>query len=465
MSSMNPEPSPALNRTLGPVMIWGLGVGYVISGSYFGWNYGLEEGGPWGMLLALVVATALYVTFVLGYAELACAIPRSGGAFAYARRAFGRDIAFLTGFAQIVEYTLAPPAIAFSIGSYMQTGFGLNAAVVAVVAYVVFTAVNIAGVHLSAGFELVITVLAVVELFVFGAVALPSFSWTTFSIDALPHGWGGAFFALPFALWFYLAIEGIANVAEEAKDPQRDLPRGFLSAMATLVVLAHLALFGAVGVAGWRAVLFENGVDGAQSDSPLPLAIRHVVGADHPLFTILTGVGLLGLIASFHGILLASSRALLAMGRARFLPSTLAKLHPTRRTPAVALVVNFVVGLLALATGRTGDIILVSIFGALTLYLVSTLALFRLRAREPQLPRPYKTPGYPVVPAVALVLTVVALLSMVVTRPLLGAVYVAVLAIAWGLWRAFGGTAGDVDFNEDSDVAPADGQTPTTTKP
>jgi ethanolamine permease len=438
-----PAPPTALHRTLGPVMIWGLGVGYVISGSYFGWNYGLEEGGPWGMLVALAVATALYVCFVLGYAELACAIPRAGGAFAYARRAFGPQTAFLVGLAQVVEYTLAPPAIAASIGSYVHTGFGLDPTLVALGAYVVFTAVNMIGVQLSAGFELVVTVLAVVELFVFGAVVLPSFSWTTFSTDALPHGWGGAFFALPFALWFYLAIEGIANVAEEAKDPQRDLPRGFLSAMATLVVLAHVALLGAVGVAGWRAVLFENGVDGAQSDSPLPLAIRHVVGGDHPLFAILTGVGLLGLVASFHGILLASSRALLEMGRTRFLPAVLGRLHPTRRTPVPALVATFVVGMVALATGRTGDIILVSIFGALTLYLVSTLALFRLRRLEPDLPRPYRTPGYPVVPAVALLLTVVALAAMIVTRPALFALYVALLGIGWAAWRGWGARASD----------------------
>jgi hypothetical protein len=67
-----------LQKTLGPLMIWGLGVGYVISGAYFGWNLGLPVGGPYGMLLATGLVTVLYVTFVLGYAELSCAIPRAG---------------------------------------------------------------------------------------------------------------------------------------------------------------------------------------------------------------------------------------------------------------------------------------------------------------------------------------------------------------------------------------------------
>jgi ethanolamine permease len=424
-----------LQRTLGPLMIWGLGVGYVISGSYFGWNYGLELGGTWGMVGATLIATALYVTFVLGYAELACAIPRAGGAFVYAERAFGPKVGFVTGLAQVVEYGLAPPAIAFSIGSYIHTlRPDLPIAGIAIAAYVVFTGINMWGVTLSAAFELVITILAVIELLIFGGVALPSFSVEKFNMEALPNGWGGVFLALPFALWFYLAIEGIANIAEEAKNPQRDLSRGFLSAMGTLVVLAMIALFGATGVAGWRAVLFVNGVDGEQSDSPLPLAIGHVVGTSHPLFAILTGVGLLGLIASFHGILLAASRALMEMGRTGYFPAVVGGVHATRHTPIAALVVSFVVGMVALATGKTGDIILLAIFGALTLYLTSTVALIVLRRKEPDLHRPYRTPLYPVVPVVSIGLTSVALVAMIVSKPVLFGLYVGILVVGTALW-------------------------------
>src|SRR3954470_17892679 len=139
-----------LQRTLGPLMIWGLGVGYVISGMYFGWNLGLPEGGPYGLLLATGLVTILYVSFVLGYAELACALPRAGGVFVYTTRAFGPHVGFVGGAAQLVEYVLAPPAIAFAIGSYInQTMPQLPIGAVAVVAYVVFTLVNIWGVKLS----------------------------------------------------------------------------------------------------------------------------------------------------------------------------------------------------------------------------------------------------------------------------------------------------------------------------
>jgi ethanolamine permease len=417
-----------LQRTLGPYMIWGLGVGYVISGMYFGWNLGLPEGGPYGLLLATGVVTVFYIAFVLGYAELACALPKAGGAFVYTTRAFGRHVGFLGGVTQVVEYALAPPAVAFAIGSYINQVLGAPVLTVAMVAYVVFTAVNIVGVKLSASFELVLTIIAVIELCVFGAVVLPHFSWAAFSTDALPHGWGGAFAALPFAIWFYLAIEGLANVAEEARDPQRDLPRGFFGSMGTLIVLTCITLFGAVGAAGWRAVVY---VGGAPSDSPLPLAIGHVVSRDSPLFVVLTGIGLVGLVASFHGILIAASRAMLEMGRAGFAPAILGKIHPRTKTPIAALVANMLVGFIALVTGRTDDIILIAVFGALALYILSSAAVIRLRTTEPALPRPYRTPLYPVTPVLALVLALVCMGSMAWSHPWHAAIFAGVLVASW----------------------------------
>lgn len=424
-----------LTKTLGPVTIWALGVGYVISGMYFGWNLGLPEGGPYGMLVATAGVTVLYVSFVLGYAELACALPRAGGVFVYTSRAFGPDLGFVAGIAQLVEYVLAPPAIAFAIGSYInQTLPGVPILAASVVAYLLFTGINILGVKLSAAFELILCVVAVIELCVFGAVSLPHFTWAKFSIDALPHGWAGAFAAIPFAMWFYLAIEGIANIAEEAKHPQRDIPRGFLLAMVTLVVLTAIALFGAVGVAGWPAVVYNAA--GAQSDSPLPLAIGHVVSRDSPFFVALTGIGLVGLLASFHGILIVASRSLMELGRVRYVPAALGVVHPRLKTPVAALLANLGVGLVALLTGRTDDIILISVFGALTLYILSSASVLRLRRVAPDLARPYRAPLYPLTPILSLVLALVAFASMVYAHHRLAAAYLGILALAWAGFRA-----------------------------
>ncbi|HEY1548811.1 MAG TPA: ethanolamine permease [Kofleriaceae bacterium] len=427
-----------LQRTLGPLAIWGLGVGYVISGMYFGWNYGLPEGGPYGLLAATGAATVLYIAFVLGYAELSCALPKAGGVFVYAGRAFGTQIGFVAGIAQLVEYVLAPVGIAFAIGSYInQAAPGVPVMAVAIVSYAIFTTVNIVGVRLSAGFELILTIVAVIELCVFGVVVLPHFSWARFSADPLPHGWLGVLPAMPFAIWFYLGIEGLANVAEEARAPQRDLPRGFFAAMVTLVVLTAIVLFGAVGAAGWRGIAYTAVDSTTNSDSPLPQAISHVVSRTSPFFVALTGIGLVGLVASFHGILIAASRSILALGEAGLLPRALGEIHPRRKTPVVALLANLVVGLIALATGRTDEIIVLSVLGALTLYVIAAASLIALRKREPELARPYRTPLYPAAPIVAIGLALICMGAMAERHPYLALIYAGILGLSWGALRIF----------------------------
>lgn len=424
-----------LNPSLGPFTIWGLGVGYVISGMYFGWNLGLVQGGPYGLLAATLVVTLMYVTFVASYAELACAMPKAGGAFFYATQAFGPSAGFVVGVAQIIEFALAPPAIAAAIGAYFSLYVpSLPPLTTSITAYVIFTALNIYGVRQSAMFELIITVFAVGELLIFAGVTAPSFQFENFSQDPLPKGWLGAFRAIPYAIWFYLAIEGIANIAEESKNPQRDISRGFLFAMATLVVLALLVFFSAVGVAGWKAVVYAEGST-TPSDSPLPLALARVVGDSSIFYHLLISIGLFGLIASFHGIILASGRALFEFGRSGFIHASLGKTLRERKTPAAALLLNLCIGIAALLTGKTGDLITLSVFGALTLYAFSMLALFRLRQKQPDLLRPFLAPRYPVTPLIALILSIGCLISMCVAYFQLFAIYVLILGIAIGYYR------------------------------
>lgn len=441
MPSPVPSPLPTkdeqLDRSLGPIMLWALGVGYVISGMYFGWNLGLPLGGPYGFLVATLLVTVMYVAFVMSYAELSCAIPRAGGAFVYASRAFGPRLGFLAGMAQWVEFVFAPPAIAAAIGAYFNLYFPtISPTTIAIVAYLLFTGLNIWGVKHSAVFELVITVLAVGELLLFSGVTGPHFSWAVFSHNPLPNGWSGAFASLPYAIWFYLAIEGVANVAEETRNPQRDLARGFGSAMATLVVLALLVLFASVGVSGWEAVVYKPGTTDT-SDSPLPLALGHVVTQGHLLYTLLIGVGLCGLLASFHGIILVAGRATFEFGRVGYAPKALGRTLRRRKTPAAALLVNMVLGFAALFSGRTDDIITLSVFGALTLYAVSMLSLFALRRKSPALARPFRAPLYPWTPAIALGLSLLCLLSMAYYNAKIGLVYLGMLAIGYG-WLAVG---------------------------
>lgn len=417
-----------LQKTLGPLMLWGLGVGYVISGEYFGWNLGLPLGGTYGMLGAMLLVTVMYVAFVFSYAELACALPKAGGVFVYAQRALGPYAGFMGGLVQVVEFVFAPPAIAMAIAAYIAQRYpGYDSRWVAVGAYALFTALNGWGVKQAAWFELGVTVLAVVELVIFIGVVAPAFSVEQFQMDPLPNGWTGLFACLPFAIWFYLAIEGVANAAEEARNPQRDVAIGFGASIATLVLLAIGVFITSVGVAGWRAVVYPPDSTVA-SDAPLPLALAHVVSTQSPLYTLLLGIGLLGLVASFHGIILAAGRATMAMGQAGFAPRVLGNVSARTGTPLVALVANMGIGIAAIFSGRTSDIITLSVFGALALYIVAMVALMRLRKTEPDLPRPFRAIAYPVFPLLTLAIAGVSFASMVYLQPVLAGVFAAILA-------------------------------------
>jgi len=150
-----------LKRVLKPVHLWAIAVGLVISGDYFGWNYGVGKGGPMGMAIATLIVTVMYVTFIFSYTELSTAIPHSGGPFAYALKALGPFGAYVAGFGTLVEFVFAPPAIALAIGAYVNFRVpSLPKVGVAVAAFAVFGLLNVLGVTLAATFELIVTALA-----------------------------------------------------------------------------------------------------------------------------------------------------------------------------------------------------------------------------------------------------------------------------------------------------------------
>ncbi len=426
--------TPQLTRTLTPVMVWGLGVGYVISGNYFGWNLGLEKGGTLGLALALAAIILMYITFTLSYAELACAIPRSGGAFDYANRAFGKNTGFVVGMAQNIEFIFAPPAIALGIGAYTGTYFpGVPVVVIAIVAYAIFLILNISGIKVAATFELVVTAIAVLAILGFCSLVLPKFDAERLAADAWPFGWEGVFAATPFAIWFFLGIEGVANLAEETLNPRRTLMLGFGSAITTLVLLCVITFLSSVGVAGWKSIVYTD--SGSISDSPLPMAMAAAHGAGGLWHQLIAAVGLFGLVASFHGLMLAAGRSTYEFCRAGFGPVALGQLNKRFSTPVNALIVNMLVGVAALLSGRTGEVITIAVFGALTIYIVAMLSLLRLRKTEPGLERPYRVPLFPYFPIIALVISTLSFIAVAVYNLKLAALYVALLAVSFVLYK------------------------------
>ncbi|MDT3401782.1 ethanolamine permease [Mucilaginibacter terrae] len=398
--------SQTLKRTLRPIHLWAIAVGLVISGEYFGWNYGWGVAGTVGFLIATLVVTLMYVTFVFSYTELTTSIPHAGGAFAYAYKAMGPFGGLLAGYATLIDFLLATPAIAFALGSYLHFLHpGLPVLQSALFFNVVFMLINVLGVKESATFSVFITILAVAELLLFMGVIGPHFKVDNFLTNPMPAGWSGVFAALPYAVWFYLAIEGVAMVAEEVKDPAKNIPKGYISGLLTLALLALGVMILTGGITNWRKL--------SNLDYPLPEAIAVVLGKQNSLTKIFASIGLFGLVASFHGTILASSRQVFALARSGYLPHGLSKLNNRFKTPHWAIAAGGIISFAALFTGTTSQVIVLSVLGAVLMYIMSMLSLFILRRNHPQLPRSFKAPLYPVFPAIALILSVVCLVAIV----------------------------------------------------
>jgi ethanolamine permease len=320
-----------------------------------------------------------------------------------------------------IEFIFAPPAIAFALGSYVNF---LNADIpvmyTAVGCYVIFTLINLLGIKESAQFNMVVTILALIGLAIFIILTLPHFDAQKFMANNDSFGFNGIFAALPFAIWFYLGIEGVAMVAEEVIDPQKNIPKGYLLGMSTLVLITLAVIILAGGVGNWQELV--------KIDYPLPAAISQAIGKENILTKTFAFIGLFGLIASFHGLIIGYSRQIFALSRSSFLPSILSEVNPKYRTPHWALLAGGIVGLICLASGTTDKVIIISALGAVVMYAVSMLSLLKMH-KEIRSVAGFRTPFFPWFPIIALLLSLVCLAAIAYYNAMLTLVFFAGLTL------------------------------------
>lgn len=395
--------------TAGWMLLAGLGVSYVISGDFAGWNFGIGVAGWGGFAVAAVLMATMYFTLVLSLAEMSAAIPAAGGGYSFARQVMGPSGGYLTGLAVLIEYVLAPAAIVVFIGSAVEELLGINGPVVYAAFYIMFVGIHLVGAGEALKLMMVITAFAVVAIIATSVALFGSFdSANLFNIapdptiagatEFLPFGWHGVWAALPFAMWLFLAVEGVPLAAEEAKDPATDVPKGIIGAMVFLLVSAVLVVFLLAGAAGADVI----------GNSAVPLVDALKETGHTTLATTVNVLGLAGLIASFFSIIYGYSRLVFALSRAGYLPQFLS-LTSERKAPTWALVVPAILGFLVSLTGE-GDLILgMAVVGATISYALMALSHILLRLNHPEMHRPYKTPGGIFTSSISLVLAVVAL--------------------------------------------------------
>jgi len=397
----------------GWILLASLGVSYVISGDFAGWNFGFAGGGFGGMLIATIIMALMYACMVFGLAELSASLPTAGGGYSFARRAMGPWGGFLTGTAVLLEYSIAPAAIAIFIGAYVNEIFGFNGPMVYAACYLIFVAIHLFGAGEALKVMMVITAIAVIALLVFSFTLIPHFDGSNlFDIEVnqqavgastfLPQGYLGIWTALPFAMWLFLAVEGVPLAAEETGNPSKDMPKGIIAAMAILLVFAALVLFIAPGVAG-SELMKDHG-------APLVGALQVIYGQQSLIPKFVNIVGLFGLIASFFSIIYGYSRQVFALSRAGYLPRFLSVTN-RHKVPTYALVIPGIIGFLLSLTGEGDLMITMAVFGATISYALMMLSHIILRIKEPDMARPFRTPGGVITTGIALVLSVVAFIS------------------------------------------------------
>src|SRR4029079_8353579 len=347
-----------LRRHAGVFYLWALGVAAVISGDFSGWNLGFAVGGWGGMFLGTIIITIMYLGLTYSIAEMSPALPHTGGAYSFARTAFGPWGGFITGIAENVEYVLTPAVIVYFIGAYLTAIFGTPAAFQPawwILSYIVFVTLNARGVELSFTVTTIVTLLAIAVLVIFFVSAIPfsDFGRSAMNIPAdpstgaaielpdghgpfLPFGIYGVLASMPFAVWLFLAIEQLPLAAEESVDPKRDMPKGIMLGMFTLIVLGFLVLI-------FNPAIPQGSFAYGTSGQPILDGFAVIYGSGWARVLSLFAVA--GLVASFHAIIFAYGRQIFSLSRAGYFPHFLSVTHGTYKTPNIALITGGVMGL------------------------------------------------------------------------------------------------------------------------
>jgi APA family basic amino acid/polyamine antiporter len=418
-----------------------------------------QVGTPSMVLLVFIAAGILSLFGALAYAELGAALPQAGGEFVYMNRAYGPLFGFLYGWTQfIIAKTASIAAIATGFVLYLAYFFpGLHETVWsaslrmgghalelhltglqigATLMVLLLSGLNILGVRRSGAIQTVFTAskLLVLAVLIVMGLTYGHGSWQGFRPFVAPGGHAGLLTAFGVAtvsaLWAYDGWNNLSMVAGEVKNPQRNIPLALIGgALLVLVVyvlvnLAYFHVLPAAQIVGTKTVASN--------------AARLFLGNAGGAF-IAVGV-MISTFATLNGSILAGSRIPYATARAGLFPSALATVNPRFHTPAVALVGQALIAGLFTLTGSYESLYTKVIFSEFLFYALCTAGVFVLRHREPGLPRPYKTWGYPLIPAIFVILSVFLLANTFWQQradSMWGVVLVGSGIPAYWIWRAW----------------------------
>ena len=409
---MPPTTAPQLARDLGVGAATAIVVGTIIGSGIFLVPAEMTQavGSAKLVYLAWIVGGLLSFAGALTYAELGAMKPQSGGEYVYVRDAYGPLWGFLYGWtwfliakpASIATITTGIvrilgtfPAFSFFSTEFLHAPVAINyGQLAAILATILISVLNYLGVKKAGEFQLIFTILKVAIILGIIAICFSASqgTWHNFAGDFVgaKGGIAGFFAALVAALWAYDGWNDLNMVAEEIRQPERNIP---------IALIAGVAIVGALYILVNAAVQYVLPVDAvAISQRPASDAIAVVLG---PLGASIVSAGMaLSMFVTLNGTIMSGARVPFAVARDGYFFRALADVHPRFHTPSGAIVVQCVLAsLLLLGGGNFRQFFSLAIFAEWLFYMISGSTVFVFRKRDPNARRPYHVWGYPVVPA------------------------------------------------------------------
>jgi APA family basic amino acid/polyamine antiporter len=429
--------SKALRRSLSAWDLTLLGIGAIIGTGIFvlTGTAAANQAGP-AITMSYLAAGLACAFAALCYAEFASMIPIAGSAYTYAYATLGELVAWMIGWDLILEYAVGSMTVAIGWSGYMQrllAGFGISLPaslaaappvgiinLPAVIIVLLIMILLVVGIRESARFNAVMVAIKMAAVLFFlaaGATYVEPTNWQPFA----PYGWPGIMAAAAVVFFAYIGFDAVSTTAEEAKNPQRDLPIGIIASLVICTVL-YLAvgavLTGIVPVVEYRAL--EGALPGVamvdQADSvkflnaPVAFALS-VIGQDWAAGLVSAGA-VAGITSVLLVMLMSQPRIFFAMSRDNLLPQGVSKVHPTFGTPYITTIITCVI--VALVAGVTQIQVVgeMTSIGTLFAFVVVCAAVLMLRAKRPEAVRPFRVPLGPIFPVLGILSCAYLMLSL-----------------------------------------------------
>ena len=436
--------SENLKRSIGTFQLTMFGVGATVgTGIFFVLSQAVPEAGP-SVLVSFLIAGVAAGLAAICYAELASAVPVSGSTYSYAYTTLGEVVAMGVAACLLLEYGVSTAAVAVGWSQYVNklaenflgahlpqalsaAPWDVNPGVInlpAVVLVMLCALLLIRGASESARANAIMVLIKLGVLAMFAVIAFTAFDTDRFA-DFAPFGAAGVGAAAGTIFFSYIGLDAVSTAGDEVKDPQKTMPRAIIAALLIVTAVYLLVAVAALGAQSWG--------DFAEQEAGLATILDKVTGANY-WGTVLAAGAVISIFSVTLVTMYGQTRILFAMGRDGLLPKAFATVNPRSMTPVrntviVAVVVAILAGFIPL--DYLADMVSI---GTLVAFIVVSVGVILLRVREPDLPRGFKVPGYPVTPVLAILACAYILFSLHWYTWIAFACWVSVALVFYFVW-------------------------------